>query len=65
MQHSELCKYALLHKHMSQRGSNETELHMGTSKSAEGDGLSELFGCTLAEGMHISTHVRTLIILVY
>ena len=33
---------------------------MGTSKSAEGDGLSELFGCALAEGMHISTHVQDL-----
>ena len=50
----------LYHKHLSQRGTKEeqNELYMGTSKSAEGVGLTELFGEAFKEGMEISTHVQ-------
>ena len=53
--------YALLYyKHMSQRGTKEeqNEFYMGTSKSAESVGLTELFGEAFKEGMEISTHVQ-------
>lgn len=39
-------------------------LHIGTSKAAEGEGLSKLFEKASKEGMHISTHVQDLIRLI-
>ena len=51
-----------LAEHLSQQRSkeeqNELYTHVGTSKSAEGVGLTELFGEAFKEGMEISTHVQ-------
>ena len=48
----------LFDTHLSQRGSTKETLHMDTSKAAEGEGLSKLFGEAHHEGMVISTHVQ-------
>ena len=49
-----------LAEHLSQQRSKEeqNELYIGTSKSAEGVGFTELFGEAFKEGMDISTHVQ-------
>ena len=48
----------LYYTHLSQRGSKDETLHMGTSKAAEGEGLNKLFEQASNEGMHISAHVQ-------
>ena len=48
----------LYYTYLSQRGSKDETLHMGTSKAAEGEGLNKLFKQASNEGMHISAHMQ-------